>query len=60
MFSLLQDQGYNETNITNPCSPSGYNVEIMSKDIFEKPCVKTYTNQFLQFRQFGDTYNVSF
>ncbi|XP_060570856.1 ectonucleoside triphosphate diphosphohydrolase 1-like [Ruditapes philippinarum] len=52
---LLQNQGYNETNITNPCGPSGYTFEILSRDIFEAPCVNRYTNEFLQIYQLSNT-----
>ncbi|KAL4231435.1 Ectonucleoside triphosphate diphosphohydrolase 3 [Mactra antiquata] len=42
---LIKNQGYNETNITNPCGPKGYTVDLLTSDIFEAPCVKTFTNQ---------------
>ncbi|XP_045190692.2 ectonucleoside triphosphate diphosphohydrolase 8-like [Mercenaria mercenaria] len=56
---LVKNQGYNETNITNPCGPKGYITEIMSRDIFEAPCVYRYTNQFLQIHQLRDTFNAT-
>lgn len=43
---LVKVQGYNETNITNPCGPKGYNIELMSTEIFDPPCVSRYTDQF--------------
>lgn len=52
---LVKNQGYNETNITNPCGPSGYTFEILSRDIFEAPCVNRYTNEFLQIYQLSNT-----
>ncbi|XP_052771373.1 ectonucleoside triphosphate diphosphohydrolase 8-like [Mya arenaria] len=40
---LVKTEGYNTTNITNPCGPDGYTIVLSHADIFEAPCANKFS-----------------
>lgn len=46
---LVKDQGYNTSEVLNPCGPKGYNTTISYSDIFEAPCANKFLTNFKSF-----------